>query len=549
MERPSLPDPADLLRAAGHLNAADRLDADRAAGLLHDVDIARLTSELLQLTPRATDAGTTGLPPGPPTDTPPGLGKLAEQVLESGATALVHSSGQRDLPERVTRHQLELGQVRVGVATAEPRNPRPYRKQPFGLDTDVLCTSLLVVGPPGSGKTRSFALPVLEHLCLQALANNASVLTIDPKGEFAKPGMFDVDIDPASPDNAWGFDLYGGAPTPEEAADRLASAVLPPGVSADKAYFLDASRNALYQALAPFHAAYDGRYPTVKELLGMVEGDDAVVQSVRDRLRHNGLLGDYERLLAARERQRSRRDDPAASLVERLGLLDRPSLVRLFDEQQPRFAMRDLNRPLRVRLALPEAQYPDASLILARLAVAQFVQVASATDANRTLFKGLLVDEAGRYVDDYVARGVQRLRASNAGLVLLTQSLGDFPDDLRQTIFGSTGCKAVFAGLDPADASYLADWWGTRWVADVTLSARQGESRSVTPGRQGVLSRDEDRETHSTSSSMGTSVHQVERPLWSPSEIINDVPPGHALISLARSDGTRTPPVLVNLRA
>ena len=41
----------------------------------------------------------------------------------------------------------------------------------------------------------------------------------------------------------------------------------------------------------------------------------------------------------------------------------------------------------------------------------------------------------------------------------------------------------------------------------------------------------------------------VERYVWSPSEIINEVPTGHALISLATPDGIRTPPILVNLRA
>lgn len=473
---------------------------------------------------------------------------MAQQIIERGALALAHSSGQRDLPERIAHHQLELGQVRVGLAASEPRNPRPYRKRPYALDTEVLCTSLLVIGPPGSGKTRSFALPVLEHLCLQALANNASVLAVDPKGELATPGLFDVDIDPADPGNTWGFDLYGGAATVEGAADRLATALLPGGTSTapnDTGYQLDASRNALYQALAPFHAAHDGRYPTVKELLAVIEGDQAVVQDLRERLEDRGLLGEHERLLAARERQRQRRDDPAAALIERLGLLDRPNLVKLFDGHERRFAMRDLNRPLRVRLALPEGQYPDASRVLARLAAAQFVQVASAPDANRDIFKGLLLDEAGRYMDDYVARGVQRLRNSNAGLVLLSQSLSDFPDELRQTVLGSTGCKAVFAGLDPSDAHHFAEWWGTRWVADVTLSAGRSESRTVTPGR----GPGRDRETQGTSSSVGASVRQVERPLWSASEIINDIPPGHALISLARNDGTRTPPVLVNLRA
>lgn len=42
---------------------------------------------------------------------------------------------------------------------------------------------MLVVGPPGSGKTRRFAVPVAEHLCLRALANQAAVVVIDPEGD------------------------------------------------------------------------------------------------------------------------------------------------------------------------------------------------------------------------------------------------------------------------------------------------------------------------------------------------------------------------------
>jgi hypothetical protein len=478
------------------------------------------------------------------------LAEAAEEIEQAGALAFPHSSLQRDLPRRVAQHDLaEPSQVRVGLATHEPRNPTRYRGRAFALDTDVLRTSLLVVGPPGSGKTRSFALPILEHLCLQSLAGQASVLVVDPKGDdFAAPDMFDVDIDLANPASSWGLDLYGGAETPDEAADRLASALIPPGTTADKAYFVDASKNALYQALAPFHAAHGRRYPTIPELLGVLGGDDSALQSLRDRLRHKGLLRHYERQLEARERQRRRRDDPAASLLERLGLLDRPSLVRLFDQTTRRFAMRQINQPTRVRVSLPEAQYPEASVILARLVVSQFVQVVSAPTTNKDIFKGLLVDEAGRYVDDYVARGVQRVRANNAGLILLTQSLGDLPEELRQPIFGSVGCKAVFAGLDPGDARYMADWWGTRWVGDLTLSARHGESHSVTPGILSLRGWFPRRDTYSQSEQQGVSLRRVERDLWSPSEIINDVPPGHALISLARSDGTRTPPILVNLR-
>jgi type IV secretion system coupling TraD/TrwB family protein len=450
------------------------------------------------------------------------------------------------------QHLLDVGQVRVGLAVDEPRNPPHFRGRPYALDTDVLRTSLLVVGPPGSGKTRSFALPVLEHLSLQAKQGRASVVAIDPKGQdFTDPDLFDVVIDPTDPSSSWGFDLYGGAGVDEaeKAADRLASALIPPGTSADKAYFVDASKNALYQALAPFAAAHD-RYPTIHELLAVLDGDTRVLQGVRDRLADRDLLPDHVRHLDARERQRARRDDPAASLLERLGLLDRPSLVRLFDQPDPerRFAMRDVDRPVRVRIVIPEAQYPEASVVLARLAVAQFVQITSAPATNRDIFKALLVDEAGRYVDDYVARGVQRLRAGNAGLILISQSLADFPTELRPTIFGSVGCKAVFAGLDPADAQVFSDWWGTHWVPEVTVSRGDAASRTTTPGgltSKGWRAR---RDTRGISTRADVSTRKVERPLWSPAEIINEIPPGHALISLARSDGVRTPPVLVNLR-
>lgn len=150
-----------------------------------------------------------------------------------------------------------------------------------------------------------------------------------------------MDIDLADPSGEWGFDLYGGASTPEQAADRPASALL--------------------------------------------RGDERAVQSLTDRLKARGELASHRHLLDARKGQRERRDAPAASLIERMALLDRPALAELLDGKRRRFAMTDLNRPLRMRLGLPE---------------------------------GLLV--------------------------LLTRSLGDFPE-LRPTVFGSVGCTAAFA--------------------------------------------------------------------------------------------------------
>ncbi len=523
-------DPLTVLRSCGHHAAASRLEQEWQAGRLGDVDLVRIVAAV-----RGAQKH------------PERLSSLAAQIEASGPAAVPHRSGQRDLAQRRSQHSLHSGQVRIGLVTDDLRNATGHRGAAFALDMNVLRTSLLVVGPPGSGKTHSFARPLLEHLSLQALAGQASVVAIDPKGDdFAIDGMFDIEIDLTRPDATWGFDLYGGAADPQEAADRLASALMPVGVSADKTYFMDASRNALYNVLAPFHAA-NGAYPSIHQLLAILDGDERAVQSVADKLRHKGIKDAYRRMLTARAGQRGLRHDPAASLVERLALLDRPALVHLFDRASPRFSMNDLNQPVRVRIVLPEARFPDASVILARVAISQFVQVTTAPDTNRGIFKGLIVDEAGRYIDDYVTRGVQRARSNNAGLILLTQSLGDFPEELRTTMFGSVGCKAVFAGIDPTDARYYADFWGTRWTNEETYSRNRGNNFSMTPGT-GWLGMEPDRETFGTSESSGVSVKQVERDLWSPSEIINRIPPGHALISLARSDGERTPPILVNLR-
>ncbi|GAA0340802.1 hypothetical protein [Actinoallomurus spadix] len=531
--------PWDLLQGV-HAELAARLEEASSLGLLSDVDHVRIARAVSRAVAE-----------------PQWMRYVIDVLRATGGAAFLHPSGQRDLPVRFGRHKLDRKLTRLGVVTDEPRNPAELQGAEFALDQEMLRTSLLAIGPPGSGKTRGFALPIVEHLCLQSLANAASVVVIDPKGDdFAIPGWFDVDIDLANPDGSWGFDLYGGAATPEQAADRLAAALLPPGVSADATYYMDAAKNALYNALAPFHAARDA-YPTIRQLLEMLRGEGSTVQSVRSRLKNQGRLKEYEHLLQSRTDQRGRRNDPATGLVERLGLLNRPTLVELLDEKPDKFRMSDINRPLRVRLALPEGMFPEAARILARLAVAQFVQVTSSPSADDAIFKGLVIDEAGRYVDDYVARGLQRVRSRNAGLVLLTQSLGDFPDELRRTVFSSTGCKAVFAGVNPDDAAYYSEFFGTHWVEELTMANTLGETEtkgrsghSTTWGPTGMSTTTHGKtNAEGTSRSIGASARQVERPLWSPGEIINDVPPGHALISLARPDGVRVPATLVNLRA
>jgi hypothetical protein len=489
---------------------------------LTDVDRARI-AHILEL-----GAADQGLAP-----------KVAAEILGRQELAALHHSGQRDLPTtRSTAHNVIENQVLIGHVVPDQRNVPAMASGAFGLDHDVLRTSMLVIGPPGSGKTHHFAVPLVEHLCLSALANKAALVVIDAKGDdFALDGWFDVTIDLGNP--SWGFSLYGGAVTPDEAADRLASALLPPKPSDDTAYFTDAARNAVYACLAPFYEAYD-RWPTVDEMLRLLRADADLAGSVKAALHDHPEGRQLRELLETRRTQAFSTADPAAAVVERFGLLDRPALRRLFDHPARRFTMRAINKPVRIRVVLPEAQYPDASRILARLSLSQFVQAASAADTNRGIFKCLVVDEAGRFVDEYVARGLQRLRGNNAGLVLVGQSLAEFPPALERTVFGSTGCKAVFGGLHPADAELFSTYWGEQARFETTVSYTETAARqSDMFGRATGSAR---------TSGRGMSVRRVDQPRWSVSDLITQIAPGQAVLSLTRSDGRRVGPVLVDLR-
>lgn len=528
--------PGDLwaeLREAGFDDAARRLDEEVDEGQLTDVDYVRVARVVRQSARSGSGADPARAAAAER------LRPVAEAIEEHGGAAFVHPSLQRDLPvPRLVQHDLITGQARLGAAVDTPRNPTGYQNRWFALDTEVLRTSMLVIGPAGAGKTRSFARPVIEMLGLQTLVGLASVVVIDPSGSAfgpaVLPGFFDVDIDPAAsaapggpgagqPKN-WGFDLFGGAATPDEAADRLAGALLPPDTVRRDPTADSAARNTLYRIIGAFHER-EGRYPMLRELIDACAAAAAA--------------------------------DPAGGvplLNERLRLLDRPALIQLFDGRPRRFSMRQINKPTRVRIALPEGSSPQAASILARLAIAQFVQVVAAPDADRGVFKGLIVDEAGRFVDEYVVQGLQRARAANAGIMLLAQSMSQFPEHLRSAVFTGTGCKAVFAGVEPADARYFAEYWGTVWAAQTTVTTGSGSARTTgESNRPGDKRRDKpvlQALTGNTSveSYRSVATRAVERPVWSVSEIINDVPTGCALVSLSTADGLRTPPVLVNLR-
>ena len=104
---------------------------------------------------------------------------------------------------------------RTPAGARAPRSTRP-----------LLGSSLLAVGPFGSGKTRHLVRPVVESLALQALAGKAAVVAVCAAGTpLGADDGYDVVIKPGDPASAYDLDLYGGATDPDEAAALLAEAL------------------------------------------------------------------------------------------------------------------------------------------------------------------------------------------------------------------------------------------------------------------------------------------------------------------------------------
>ncbi|MEU6079858.1 ATP/GTP-binding protein [Streptomyces sp. NPDC047108] len=523
-------DPAEWpdLRAAGAGAAADALAAEARAGRMNDVDHARIGRawQSVQARPSRLDA-------------------FVETVRQQGAAACAHPSGARDLPARTGLHDLRTRQVRIGAAADEARNPYAYRGAGSALDPGLLGTSLLAVGPPGAGKTGHLVRPVVEALCLQALAGQAAVVAVGAAGAGLGPDeAFDVVIRIGQPDSAYDLDLYGGTSDPDAAAAMLAEALvgdlaatLPGGDSRRAA-------TALAQVLGPFRAVH-GRFPAVPELRELLDGSEAALGGLRSALEASGESTQL-RELDARERQSGRAGDAGALLADRIALLDRPAFAGFFDpagEGSP-FSLRALEHPLRVRIDLPERGHAEASRLLARLVLAQFAECATARN-DRSLFTCVVLDDATQTVTPESLRGIQRLRSANAGAVLTLRTLEDVPEALRTPLLGAVGCRMAFAGVTTWDGARFAEVWGKEWVEarDITnrqIIADEPLTRVVHTVRRLVTGRAVTAES--------VTVRRVERERWSASELAHSVPAGHAVLSLTTVRGEHAPPVLVDLR-
>ena len=529
-------DPWQAFRALAHAEDLQLLDQETAQGRVDDVDHQRLN--------RALDYVR---------DQPERLTALLDAVRDHGAAACGHPSGARDLPGRAARHDLLLRQVRIGATQDVPKNPPAYRGTDLALDPVLLGTSLLAVGPAGTGKTARLARPVAEALCLQALAGTAAVVVVGADdADLGPDAWYDVVVDPgpgADHRTGYGLDLFGGARSADAAAAQLADALLPDELASRA----DAARQALQQVVGPFRAAHR-RPPGVRELAQLLRGEPAAWAGLQEALGSLGLLEEHRYELAQRERMHGQADDPGALLADRLALLDRPVFAGSFNPSarsaaqpaaaRPLFAMHALDHPLRVRVKLPEQSHPEAARIIARLAVGQFLHAAAARQ-DRSLFAGLVVDDASTVIDNQTVRGLQRLRGAHAGAVLLLRTLVDLPEPLRAPLFGAVGGRMAFPGIAPWDGKLFAETWGTVWVDERDVTRAPDTSGGfLKRGWRGAraLLEGERAETESVTT------RRVERRRWSPSDLAQVLPGGHAVLSLTAVDGTPVPPLLVDLR-
>ncbi|MYV51454.1 ATP/GTP-binding protein, partial [Streptomyces sp. SID3212] len=471
---------------------------------------------------------------------PSRLTAFTEEVRAHGAAACVHPSHARDLPVRAARHDLLGRQVLLGTVQDGQRNPYARRGTGLALDPDLLGTSLLAVGPPGTGKTRALVRPVVESLALQALAGRAAVIAVCATGTRLGPDdAYDVVVRLGDPASAYDLDLYGGTNDPDEAATLLAEGLV--GDLADT----DGRRatTALAQLLGPFRAAHD-RLPSVPELRELLDGEPTALAALREALDTKGQYG-MRRELDTRERQSGTPGDPGPALADRIALLDRPAFAGFFDTSgrtRP-FSLRTLEHPLRVRIDLPERGHAEASRMLARLILAQFTANA-AVRADRSLFACLVLDDATRTLTAGTLRGVQRLRSANAGAVLTLRTLDDVPEALHTSLLGAVGCRMAFSGITTWDGKRFAEAWGTEWVEtrDVTqrtVFADQPLTRAIHAFRKLV--------TGKAVTTDAVTVRQVERERWSASDLAHAVPAGHAVLSLRTVGGEHAPPLLVEL--
>jgi hypothetical protein len=488
------------------------------------------------------------------------IGSLLGQVA-----GIKNNSDQKESETYNPRQDWLLG-VKVGRSW-EPdpgywEFERPLQHpQPYFLTPQMLPVNLLVVAPPGSGKTYS----VFEPLMGVTRRLSGSAVFFDSKGDDFDPAYFDYNFDLTS-QNSLRLNLYAGA-TPAQAGERLGEALIPQ-LSEDKRYFSDVAKDAL-AALVSAHVATSGKYPTLTQLLLDLTELDRLHHLI-ERLARRDRSEQSLKLIAGLRRIQNLADtknDALGTLLTALTPLAGADIEQLLVAEGGLSIEKVLQKPGLTRFSLPVAENPRIAPVIGRLALAQFNFAVLSPKCNRQLYKIAAVDEAHNFVSGYVAKGMAQARSNRGGYVLAFQSLAQIPGkSLQDTILAASGVKMVLAGVSDEDAERFSRTFGeveldyishnqtrnrTSGKSSGTNRMRGQEFESFSGG-SGTEIRSSQTQTaaHSRSDSRGENVVAQRRLRWLflGSEI-RGLAQYHAIVEASDAQGKRRPAQIVDLSA
>ncbi len=447
-----------------------------------------------------------------------------------------------------------LGRAYIRVWDAERMEFTQTPGDLFTLGIEHLRTHLIVVAPPGAGKTTSILVPIFALSQRQ----DAAVLVFDAKGDGRdwSPGWFDRTFDLSNPARSMPLNLWSGQ-SPRQMGEQLGEAIID---LTSLPYFLDSARLAL-AGLSAAHYAVHRHMPSLRDLLIYLQTTTRRHDLIADLGRAGYAATSDEALDVARiDTLAESKNDPLGNIINALTPLARGVVADIVRTDGTGYRVDELlQQGQRVRLVLPVADYPRLAPIIGRLVLAQFTNAVLSPRCRRDQLKMVIVDEAHNFITPAIAKGMAMARANLGSYVLAVQDLAQVTDPtLRENLFSVAGNKVVMAGAGEQDAQKFSAIFGQqeREYRNTSTSASIGTTHSSSRGQGGGggLLSSANGVHHQTSRATGNASTETAgtsrtfrlRPTFLPAEL-RFLPPFHAVIERRSNTGEITPATVVHL--
>lgn len=371
--------------------------------------------------------------------------------------------GETDLPGLPALHPKPLraaDRVHQGVRVFA-RSAAPEDERTLGIAAHDLTMHGIAYGPSGSGKTNA-----LLHLILADIAAGRPVVVLDPKQQLVDdilarvpaervPDIVELNAADASPVGFNPLDVTGR--DPDVVVDGILAVfaqIFADGYGPRTADIFSSGLRTLARGSRP-------NAPAALTDLPRLFSDPAFRRPFVGRVQRDIALGQfwawYEGMSVAA--QASAIAPPMNKLRQ---FLLRPALVRMLDQREGQFRLRDVFRTNKVVLApLNEGLIgPGAASLLGSLIIADVWQATQerANEPGASSRPGVVyVDEAPRFVHLPVslADALAISRSLSVGWFLAAQFRSQFPPDLRTAVDFNARSKIAFA-TEYEDARELA---------------------------------------------------------------------------------------------